>query len=81
MKITELYAWIVTEKDGTEGIPAQCLDGVWYPAVGADCARIESLRPIAADMQIKMGLDVKLVRFSQMTVVERLEDRESVKPC
>jgi len=80
MKITELSAWVVTEKDGTEGIPAMYLDGVWYPAVCADNARIESMRPMVVNMS-KMGLEVKLVRFSQMTVVERLEDGESVKPC
>lgn len=71
-KITELYAWVCTEPDGGEGIPAANLGGMPMPLVGADKARIESLRPYAEDVAYQLGLPVKLVRFTNMEVLEHL---------
>jgi hypothetical protein len=68
-QITELWAWVVTETDGGEGIPAIGLDnGMVVPVIGADRERIESLRPILIEQTGKLPL--RLVHFDQMTVVE-----------
>lgn len=71
--IDEMWAWICTEPDGGEGIPAlQGPDGP-MPMIGADRARIESLRPWAASVANELGLPVRLVRFTGMEVLDRIE--------
>ena len=39
-KITKLYAWIETRRDGAEAIPAVVSAGVALPLIGSDRARI-----------------------------------------
>lgn len=70
-KITEIWAWIVTEPDGGEGIPAiGGLGGMMMPLVGADEARIRSLEPAARATAALSGLPVRLVRFTELVEVE-----------
>ena len=72
-KIVELYAWVVTEQDGSEGIPAvgmAAIGGMFAPMIGADFARIDSLREQALAVAALKNLPIKLCRFSVMTVVE-----------
>lgn len=70
-KITEMWAWICTEEDGGEGVPAMAgPGGMAMPMVGADAARILSLRPVALEITDDLGLPIKLVRFHQMEVIE-----------
>lgn len=72
-KITEYYAWIVTETDGTEGVPALFIDNTWYPAA---TVRLENMQLPRIKTQIKklreMGFPVKLVKFHNMEVLEVL---------
>lgn len=65
--VTELYAYIATETNGGEGVAA-CLmpvNGVpvMMPLVGADIARVQSLKPYADLVQEKLGRPVTLRRF------------------
>ena len=70
-KIERLYAWIVTEPDGEDGIPAfRGSDGVAMPMVGSDKDRIESLRPRAMRIAHDLKMPVKLVEFTGMVVLE-----------
>lgn len=70
-KIEKLYAWICTEADGGDGVPAIRLGDTVYPLVGSNLERMEDLRPYAVDAR-DGGLPVRLVEFSQMTVLEEL---------
>lgn len=69
--ITEMWAWVCTEPDGGEGIPAFEMNGHVMPLMGADKLRIESLRPMAQKV-LGQGLPVKLLKFSNMEVMEEL---------
>jgi len=69
-KITEMYAWICTEPDGGEGVPAAEVNGVAMPLMGADVERAESLRPWAEFVAKQKGYPVKLVKFTNMEVIE-----------
>jgi hypothetical protein len=74
-KITEIFAWICVEPDGGDGIPA--IEAPWdrsmmLPLIGSDRERIESLRPWAEDVARRMGLPVRLVRFSCAEELEQL---------
>ena len=64
--IERLYAWIATEPDGGEGVCGAYLSGMpgFTPLIGADRARIESLRPHARLVAAKTGCPVRLVEFS-----------------
>ena len=45
LKIEEVYMWVLADENGDEGIPAVMIGGSWIPAVGADAARVLSMRP------------------------------------
>lgn len=66
-KVEELWAWIITEENGGEGIAAceMALDGHRFmmPLVGADLDRIRSLQPQAYLVAQRTGLPVQLKRF------------------
>lgn len=71
LRIDEMFAFIVVDDDGTEGVPAY-LDGsgLWVPLMGADTARVASLRHHGVATARAMKRPVEIVRF---TVRERIE--------
>lgn len=74
-KIEQMFAFVIVDDDGTEGIPAfQGPNGMAMPMVGADLERVESLRPIAEDMAKQLNKDVTLAVF------EVRKDVEVIKP-
>lgn len=69
-EITEMFAFVASEpNDPTdEGVIAFKTREGWMPAVAADRARLESIRPVIAD--IMGGLPYRLVRFGSVEIVE-----------
>jgi hypothetical protein len=74
--LTEIYAWVCTEPDGSEGIIAAAMPtegGVMMmPLVGGDLARMRSLRHHAVETQRATGWPVRLMRFSTRSTLEEL---------
>ncbi len=71
-RITEIYAFITTDTGpDDEGIIASLVGNTWIPLVGADSARLDSLRLLATHVARELGKSVKLVRFTNR---EELED-------
>ena len=70
-KIDKIYAWICTEPDGEQGIPAFQHGDICMPLIGADKERIESQRHIAEQVAAD-GLPVELVCFSGREVLETI---------
>lgn len=68
--IERLYAWIVTEPDGTEGIPAVSIGTLALPLVGSDKQRIESFREVAMATAKSQNLPLRLVEFTGLVVLE-----------
>jgi len=65
-RIEEMYAFIAEDTEsGDEGVVAMSVGNVMLPLVGADMARVESLKPIAKDISARIGRKVKLLRFTQ----------------
>jgi hypothetical protein len=64
-----MFAYIATEADGGEGIPAFRLGATMFPMVGADMARMDSMRP-QAELLAAMGMPIKLVKFTGLEVLE-----------
>ncbi len=75
LRIDQMYAFIVLDDDGTEGIPAiRGPNGMVLPLVGADMARIDSLREIVRRDPMLKGKRITLAKFSvreNMEVIER----------
>lgn len=70
-KIDEMYAFVVEDSGpDDEGIIGMNTKGGWMPLVGADMARIESLRPIARDIAHQLGKPVKLLHFDNRMELE-----------
>ena len=75
-KIKEMYAFIVEDSgpddEGVIGI--ESMEGtsghIWLPLVGADMARVESLKPMARDIGHQIGKRVTLVHFTNREDLE-----------
>jgi hypothetical protein len=74
-RIDEMYVFISYDKDDNdEGICAfHSGDGVWIPMVGADIARVESLKPIAKQIASITCKKIKICKFSTREVIEEIE--------
>lgn len=76
--IDEMYAWVITQSDGGEGIPAAMgASGMWLPLVGADKDRMESFRNYATELATVEGRPLHLARFSAKEVIETIEPPEA----
>lgn len=71
-RIDELFAFVSVDKDGTEGVCAAFVRGVWMPLVGADMARVDSLRPIASVVAEESGMTIRLIRFCKREELETI---------
>ena len=74
-KIEKMFAFIAEETPNDEGVIAMSMpNGTWMPLVGADMARVESLRRVAQDTATRTGKNVILIEFSVR------KDLETIKP-
>lgn len=75
-RIETLWAFIALDpEDNTEGIIADLSSPTMGPTplIGADEARVKSLRPIAEAAARLGGYEVKLIRFDNRVVEEVIE--------
>ena len=73
LHIETLFAFVVVDDDGTEGVPALQVGGTALPMMGADLAMVELLRPHAVQVAKQLNKPVTLVHFSQRTDQEVIE--------
>ena len=72
-RILSLWAFTCIDTDGTEGVVGATIPGLGVvPLVGADLARIASLRPYAQQVATAVGRPVTLAHFSVRTDQETL---------
>lgn len=68
LRVDELWAFLATDPtDNTEGIISVQTNQGHMPLVGADLARMESLRPLARDVGDRTGAQITLARFTVRT--------------
>lgn len=80
LRIDQCFAFIVLDDDGTEGVPAFYDPGtrMLLPMMGADVARVESLRPIAEFDPRLRGKRITIAKFSHretIGVIDRTQER------
>jgi hypothetical protein len=79
LRIDTLYAFIVLDDDGTEGVPAIMAPSsvigmpMMVPLMGADTARIESLREVVMHDPALHGKKVTLAQFTNRKVIEVIQ--------
>ena len=79
-KITTIWAFIAADKDpDDEGLVAGRVGSQWMPLVGADMARVESLKPIARSIAKVTGKKITLAKFEVRTDVPFLEESKREK--
>jgi hypothetical protein len=44
LRINQLFAFVIVDVDGTEGVVGVQVGGEWFPLMGADMARVDSWR-------------------------------------
>ena len=73
MKIDRMFAFVVEEKPGEEGIMAvyRQTEKSWLPLVGADMARVKALIPIADAASKQKGLPYKILEFFLAGEIEK----------
>lgn len=76
-RISSLFAFIIVDDDGTEGVPALS-NGM--PLIGADLARVAALRPYAEEAARVYGKPVTLARFSVRVDQEVITPGTGVTP-
>jgi len=70
-RIEEMYAFVAEDTGpDDEGIIGMNTEMGWLPLVGADMARVDSLRPIAQGIGRQVGKKVTLVHFSNRDDLE-----------
>ena len=81
-RVEDIYAFVVEdsgpEDEGVIAIQAisRELAITWLPLVGADMARVNSLRPLAQGIGRRLGKKVTLVHFSNRQDLETINDRD-----
>lgn len=70
--INEIYAFIAEDPKEEGVIGANLMPGMFMPFVGADKARMESLRPYAEEIARKSGKTIRLVKFSNREVLDTI---------
>ncbi len=71
-----MFAFIALDEDGTEGVVGYPTSQGMLPLVGADMARVDSLRPYAQQIARSNGVPVTLVRFSVREDIETYEEEK-----
>jgi hypothetical protein len=78
-RITEMFAFVCTDEDGDEGVIGYT-DGInWFPMVGADMARVESLMPMAQTMVNTTKSPIRILRFGSMELIGEVNPQEGTK--
>lgn len=72
LKIEEMFAFVSVDEKGDEGVCGftNPETGEWIPMVGADMARVDSLKGMARSIARITGRPVKLIKFRDRLEVE-----------
>jgi len=73
LRINQLFAFVIVDEDGTEGVPAIWLNGTWFPLMGADMARVEDLKRIVAADPMYKGKRVTIQRFGHRETIGTID--------
>lgn len=73
-KIERVHLFVVTEHDGTEGLPGYMQGSLWMPLLGADETRVDLLEQTAHEIVRQMaesGIDQPITPRIEHVVMEQ----------
>ena len=77
-RIESMFAFVAEDTGpDDEGVIGTKTPEGWMPLVGADMARVDSLRPIAEAIARQLGKPVKLLRFGTREELEVIGDNHA----
>lgn len=79
LNIDTLYAFIMRDDDGTEGLMGTMTPTGWMPLIGADLQRAASLEHIAQETADASGKCVTLAHFSVRENVKEITPNRQAK--
>lgn len=62
-RIDKLFAFVVADDAGNEGVVGYMTELGWLPMIGSDMVRMDDLRPTAARAAEQLDRPVTLMRF------------------
>lgn len=66
VRINQVFAFIVTDEHGHEGVPGLLTErGVYVAMMGADMERVAALREVAETAPGLKGMRITIARFSE----------------
>jgi hypothetical protein len=74
-RIEQMYAFVAEDAEG-EGVCGFRGDLGWMPLVGADIARVESIRHVAQIIADQSGKPIRLLRFAVREELEVIHPRK-----
>lgn len=74
-----MFAFVVVDTDGTEGVVAVKIKNEWLPLMGADMARVDSLKPLVLADPALRGRRVTILRFGDRETIGTI-DRSNEQP-
>ena len=84
-RVTEMWAYVMVDpEDDCEAVPAikvadpKTGEPCVMPLIGADAARVKSMRHIAANLAATSGRSLRLVRFTNMEVISEIKPKEGI---
>lgn len=69
-KIEKIYAFVITDEKGEEGIPAFSTGPMFYPCVASDKERINSIKEKLITLPMFKNKTIKLLEFSTRTQID-----------
>lgn len=80
LKINQLFAFIIVDDDGTEGVPAIQAGAVMMPLMGADMARVDSLKTLIEGDPAFRGRRLTICRFGHREVIGTIDRTRDAAP-
>lgn len=72
LQIHKVYAWVFTDTEGGEGVPAAFVSGMPLPLMAFSERAARSLRPLARQLSQQIGRPLTFVEFSVRTDIETI---------
>jgi len=63
LRINQLFAFVIVDDDGTEGVVGVRLGDQWFPLMGADMARVDSMKALVKADPMLRGRKITILRF------------------
>lgn len=69
-KITEMFAFVMIDSEGDEGIIGENVGGQWFPFIGTDPSNMEKMIERADFISLSIGKPYKILKFKLQETID-----------